>query len=588
MKKILVTSLIILLTFNMMMTGYADQIDQLKIAVRGEEGTLNPYTYVSETGATIFRLVYDPLFNKSVDLIPEPWLVKEYTVSEDGLVYVFELHDNVRFHDGQPLTAEDVKFTYEYLQQYKKSRFSGPASAITDIIVIDEFTVQMTLSSPQAEFLTRPLAEMGILPKHIWESITDPDTSRETVGSGPYKLTEIKDGEYYIFEANNDYFNGMPVTKQIYMPIIKDASAMFTALQAGQIDVTTVELPPETIDQFVNNQNLEVQEGPGYSTTLLLFNNERYPFDNHSFREALAYATNRQEIVDVVMLGKATKGSLGFVHPMSAAYSNQVNEIGFDISKANEILDGLNFVDTNNDGIRETDTEEALSFEILVYASNPLRIRIAELIKESYASIGVEVSVKAMDMAVVDDLVWPDFDAANGRDYDMAMWGWGASTMDSSVRYIDMFFSDFTEGNSNIVAYKSEAMDEILESMMLESNPLKKIELQKKFQVQLSQDYPCITLYYPNLAFAYNPKVFDNWKFIKGSGIVNPLSLIDMSVESEPPVEEPTEKPTEEPNTPDEESPVEEGSNNNLLILGIMIVAALVVILVSRKKNSKK
>jgi len=572
----------------MMMTGYADQIDQLKIAVRGEEGTLNPYTYVSETGATIFRLVYDPLFNKSVDLIPEPWLVKEYTVSEDGLVYVFELHDNVRFHDGQPLTAEDVKFTYEYLQQYKKSRFSGPASAITDIIVIDEFTVQMTLSSPQAEFLTRPLAEMGILPKHIWESITDPDTSRETVGSGPYKLTEIKDGEYYIFEANNDYFNGMPVTKQIYMPIIKDASAMFTALQAGQIDVTTVELPPETIDQFVNNQNLEVQEGPGYSTTLLLFNNERYPFDNHSFREALAYATNRQEIVDVVMLGKATKGSLGFVHPMSAAYSNQVNEIGFDISKANEILDGLNFVDTNNDGIRETDTEEALSFEILVYASNPLRIRIAELIKESYASIGVEVSVKAMDMAVVDDLVWPDFDAANGRDYDMAMWGWGASTMDSSVRYIDMFFSDFTEGNSNIVAYKSEAMDEILESMMLESNPLKKIELQKKFQVQLSQDYPCITLYYPNLAFAYNPKVFDNWKFIKGSGIVNPLSLIDMSVESEPPVEEPTEKPTEEPNTPDEESPVEEGSNNNLLILGVMIAAALVVILVSRKKNSKK
>ncbi|HAE43322.1 MAG TPA: ABC transporter substrate-binding protein [Clostridiales bacterium] len=588
MKKILVVSLIILLTLNMMLTGYGAQIDQLKIAIRGEEGALNPYTYVSETGATIFRLVYDPLFNKSVDLIPEPWLVKEYTLSDDGLVYVFELHDNVKFHDGQPLTAEDVKFTYEYLKQYRKSRFSGPAAAITEIVVLDEFTVQMTLSSPQAEFLTRPLAEMGILPKHIWETITDPDTSRETIGSGPYKLTEIKDGEYYIFEANNEYFNGMPVTKQIYMPIIKDASAMFTALQAGQIDVTTVELPPETIDQFANNPNLKVQEGPGYSTTLLLFNNERYPFDNHSFREALAYATNRQEIVDVIMLGKATKGSLGFVHPMSAAYNNQVNELDFDIAKANEILDSLNFIDTNNDGIRETEVGEKLSFEILVYASNPLRIRIAELIKESYASIGVDVTVTAMDMAVVDDLVWPNFEAANGRDYDMAMWGWGASTMDSSVRYIDMFYSDLTVGNSNIVAYSSEVMDEILELMKMESDPMKKIELQKRFQVILSQDYPCITLYYPNLAYAYNPNVFDQWKFIKGSGIVNPLSLIDMTAVSEPPVEEPTEQPTEEPTAPTEQPPAEDEGNNNMLVLGIMIVAALVVLFVSRKKLSKK
>jgi peptide/nickel transport system substrate-binding protein len=273
---------------------------------------------------------------------------------------------------------------------------------------------------------------------------------------------------------------------------------------------------------------------------------------------------------------------------MSAAYNNQVNEIGFDITKANEILDGLNFIDTNNDGIRETETGDKLSFEILVYASNPLRIRIAELIKESYASIGVEVTVKAMDMAVVDDLVWPDFTAANGRDYDMAMWGWGASTMDSSVRYIDMFYSDLNVGNSNIVAYSSEEMDELLDLMKMESDPMKKIELQKRFQVILSRDYPCITLYYPNLAFAYNPNVFDQWKFIKGSGIVNPLSLIDMSVVSDPPVEEPTEQPTEEPTVPVEQPPAEGKGNNNMLILGVMIVAALVVLFASRKKLSKK
>jgi LPXTG-motif cell wall-anchored protein len=95
-------------------------------------------------------------------------------------------------------------------------------------------------------------------------------------------------------------------------------------------------------------------------------------------------------------------------------------------------------------------------------------------------------------------------------------------------------------------------------------------------------------LYYPNLAFAYNPNVFDQWKFIKGSGIVNPLSLIDMSVVSDPPVEEPTEQPTEEPTVPVEQPPAEEKGNNNMLILGVMIVAALVVLFASRKKLSKK
>lgn len=587
MKKILISLLLCLIIFNLSVPVYAEQIEQLKIGIKADEGTLTPYTYVSETGATIFRLIYDPLFNKSEDLTPEPWLVKEYSISEDGTVYSFKLHDNVKWHDGKPLTAEDVKFTFEYLQKYKKSRFSGPGSAITDIKVIDDYTIEMILSSPQSEFLTRPLSEMGILPKHIWENIMDPDSSRETIGSGPYKLIDIKDGEYYKFEANNEYFKGMPVAKQIYMPIIKDSSAMFTALKAGQIDVTTTELPPETVAQFKNDSKLKTIEGPGFNTTMICFNNDEYPLDNKSFREALTYATNTQEIVDVIMLGAATPGSLGFVHPMLNSYNDNINKVKYDLQKSNSILDELNFRDNDGDGVRETDTGKKLSFELLVYANNPLRIRTAELIKESYAKIGVEIIIKGMDMAVVDDLVWPGFDAANGKNFSMAMWGWGASTMGSSVRYMETFHSDLTKAPSNFVGYKNEAMDDVLEKMIVESNADKRLELHKSFQEILSYDYPSITLYYPSLVYAYNPQTYDNWKFIQGSGIINNLSLIDRSAEG-------NTEPTDGTGLEDgkEQDPLdhatEDAGARNLLILALMIGAAVIFMIVSKYKSKKK
>lgn len=587
MKKILFVALIFIMIFNLTLTCYAEQIEQLKIGIKSDEGTLTPYTYVSETGATIFRLIYDPLFNKSEDLTPEPWLVKEYKISEDGTVYSFKLHDNVKWHDGKPLTAEDVKFTFEYLQKYKKSRFSGPGSAIKDIKIKDNYSIEMTLTSPQPEFLTRPLSEMGILPKHIWQNITTPDSSKETIGSGPYKLVDMKDGEYYKFEANNEYFKAKPAAKQIYMPIIKDSSAMFTALKAGQIDATATELPPETVAQFKNDSKLTTIEGPGFSTTMICFNNDEYPLDNKNFREALAYATNSQEIVDVIMLGSATPGSLGFVHPMLSSYNDKVNKVKYDIQKSNSILDELNFKDTDGNSIRETDTGKKLSFELLVYANNPLRIRTAELIKDSYSKIGVEIIIKGMDMAVVDDLVWPGFDAANGKNFSMTMWGWGASTMGSSVRYVETFHSDLSKAPSNFIGYKNKTMDEILDKMLIESNLDKRIELQKSFQEILSNDYPCITLYYPTLVYAYNPKTYNDWKFIQGAGIINNLSLINRNDINESKTVSSTTSENDNKQDPLDHS-TEDAGNKNIVILAVMILAAVIFIVLGKIKLNKK
>ena len=130
LTKVLVVCIIISLLSSLMSASVFAEVDQLKIGITVDESTLTPYTYTSGAGLNLVGLVYDSLFQLDENLIPQPWLVKDYSISEDALTYTFTLYENVKWHDGTPFTAEDVKFTYEYIMQYPKKRFSNPSSKI--------------------------------------------------------------------------------------------------------------------------------------------------------------------------------------------------------------------------------------------------------------------------------------------------------------------------------------------------------------------------------------------------------------------------------------------------------------------------
>jgi len=498
----------------------------LKIGLSSEEGTLNPYTYKTETGMDLVRLVYDPLFQIDKSLVSKPWLVKSFTLSADKLLLTMKLHENVKWHDGKPLTSADVKFTYEYIKKYPKSRFTNPAKNILAVEAPDELTVTMKFQKYLPDMFSRPLADLPILPKHIWEKIDNPDASTVTVGSGAFVLTEIKPGEMFRMKANKNFFKGAPDVDEIVIPLIKDTTALFTALKAGSLDITTRNLSPELIKDFSADKRFKVLKGSGFATTMMYFNNERAPFNKKEFRQALAYAVNRQELVDVIILGVGTVGSVGLVHPDLDNYNPSINQYAYDLEKSRKLLDSIGFTDRNGDGVRESEPGKPLDFKLLVYANNPLRIRVAELIRESYAKIGVKLNIQALDMAVVDNLVWPDFDAAKGRDFDLTLWGWGASSMNAINRYVEMMHSDFAKGPSNIGAFKSAAADAVLNELAVEVDFDKRDALVKKMQTVLAEEVPFLTLYYADQDFAYNPKVKDNWVFQKGKGPVTVLSFV--------------------------------------------------------------
>ncbi|HSV55967.1 MAG TPA: ABC transporter substrate-binding protein, partial [Magnetospirillaceae bacterium] len=336
---------------------------------------------------------------------------------------------------------------------------------------------------------------------------------------------EVKPGEVYRMRANRNWFRGTPDVDEIVIPVIRDTTALFTALRAGSLDITTRNLSPELIRDFSADRNLRMLRGPGFATTMIYFNNERPPFNNVVFRQALAQAINRKEIMDVVILGTGTVGSMGFVHPDLANFNPGINQQPFDLARARRLLDSIGFMDRNRDGVRESDQGRPLDFRLLVYANNPLRVRAAELIRESFAQIGVRVTVAAMDMAVVDDLVWPGFDASRGRDYDMTMWGWGASTMNAVNRYVEMLHSDFSRGPSNHGAFNSSAADAVLNELAVEVDFERRDGMVKRLQAVIAEEVPFVTLYYADQVFAYNPRAKDTWVFQKGKGPVTVLSF---------------------------------------------------------------
>ncbi len=584
MKKII--SMILALIVTLSLTTFVSAQSNIQMTQRmivstsGWYGVLNPYLMLTETGWQLTKLVYDPLFLQTTDLTYEPWLVKDYSISEDMLTYTFELYDNITFHDGEQMTVDDVIFTYNYIMEYPTARFTLPSEPIVDMQKIDDYKMTMTLSSPQPEFINKPLSEMGILPEHIYKDITDPYTVETVVGSGPYKLVEAKQDTHYIFEANMDYFRGAPVAKEIFMPIMVDKTAIFTALQSKQIDATTVSLTPNIVEEFEDDPSIGMLEGPDFTSLLLIFNCDRYPFDRQDFRDALALAVDTQELVDVIYLGKAIPGSPGYVHPDLVSYNDELTDKEFDIAKANEQLDAIGFVDTNGDGIREDDQGNELSFELIAHSTIPERTRTAEMIRDWYSEIGIDIMVVGLEHAAILDFVWPDRAASTRGNFDMVVFAWGATTMGSNSRYVENFHSDLVKGDSNLGAMSNPELDAVLEELVASTDSARVQELLDEFLVVFSQDNSGVPLYYRSLIYAYNKDVFDGWKMTIGAGIVNTNSLVAdadkiglMATADTSLIEETDTAP-------------ENGGNIMLyIIIGIIAIAIILVVAVKMKRR---
>ena len=506
------------------------QTGTVRIAITRDEGYLNPYTYQSGyPGWNLMTLVYDPLFYPDANNEPIPWLARDVRVSPDGRTWTLTLFPNIRWHDGQPLTAEDVKFTFEYVQRVTHSRWTPAARNLEAVEAPTPQTVVFRLKTPDAGFRLRTLADVPILPRHIWESVTTVAAARastSTVGSGPFRVEEVRPGQFYRLVANPQYFAGPVKVRELILPIVRDATVSFTALQAGEIDANVRTLTPELVAQFERGPGLKVVRGPGFASTLLQFNLEHPLLQDVRLRRAIANAINTNLMVRLLMLGYAVVGSPGYIHPDSPFYASGLK---FEGSKARAValLNEAGYLDRNNDGIRETPQGTPLRFTVLAQAENPIRIRGAELVRTWLRDVGIAVDVRVADDASVIDQVWPDFDVCKGRRFDLAMFGWSAPVMIRPTALVDLFHSDCRIGTINIGGYKNPEIDRLGAQLLVTVDPDRQKALAAQMQRLIAQDLPVHVLFYPDVIMAYRPAAHDRWVFQKGQGILTKLSFVD-------------------------------------------------------------
>jgi peptide/nickel transport system substrate-binding protein len=587
MKKVIFSSwMILILIFSSLSVASAEPtVQQLKVGISKDENGLNPYTYVTGyPGLDLVNLLYDNLFHLDKENKPVPWLVKEFKVSDDGITYNFSLHENIKWHDGNPLTSEDVKFTIDYFIEHPKSRFTNPLKSIASVTVEDETNLTLVLSKSDPNFMLQPLADLPILPKHIWSNVSNPDDETNAIGSGPYKLEEHKSSQYYKMKANSDYFKGEPPIGELIFPIIEDTTAMFNALQAGEIDAISTSISPELVNQFETNPSLKVARGPGYSTTLFQINAEKYPMTEAAFRQAIDHAIDKQNLVDTILLGYAEVGSPGFIHPSSAYYNSDLKPV-FDPEKAKQILEEAGFKDTDGDGFRENQQGKKIDLTTLVYSSSPIRIRTAELVSESLNQVGIRNTVKAMDATTVDSLMWPDFDVSKGRNFDLGVWSWSNTMQLFPDRMVELFHSDPAVGSVNIGGYKNTDFDQLGEKLKNTYEESERASLINEMQAFVANDAPFVTLYYQEIVNAYNPGKYDGFVFQVGKGIINKLSFVTGDKKEEPVVTDTTDKEEAASDKTSEKTESSSGNNNFLYWFGGVALIVIVGFFLLKKKK---
>lgn len=503
--------------------------ETLRLGILAEEGNLTPHTYQTGTpGLNLTMLSYDSLMQIDTDGIPQPWLAETVEASEDGLTYTIELTPDVTWQDGEALTAEDVVFSVDYYKSTAPGRFQNDLRSVESATAEGDTTVTFALSAPDPSFELRTLADVPILPEHVWSGIAAPETEpfseRTNIGSGPYRLVEAKPGTSYRFEANPDYFRGAPKVEEIVAIQFADDAGAIAALRAGEVDTLMRTISPEQIQALRGQGGLEVIEGPEYATTLLAFNTQQAPFDDVEFRQAVASAVDVQSLVDNVYLGAATPGNRGWVHPDSPFYNADVPS-EFDPDSAMAQLDGAGYVDSDGDGVRES-AGAPLSLELLVAGNNALRLRIAELLAEQLGEVGIGVDVAAVEDQTLIDKVWPDYDVANGRSYEMAVFGWSAPTQADIGQMAALVNSDPAVGNLNITGFSDPAVDELAAALKSTVDQQERQQVAYELQVAFAEQVPFVPLLYPNGAYGYRSTVFADWVSITGQGPMSKLSFI--------------------------------------------------------------
>ncbi len=318
----------------------------LKIGSTQDLNTMNPLGAKSVYEWRNLRLIYDKLVRLNTEAKPTPAAATAWDVVDDTTIDV-TLRQGMKFHDGKPVTVEDVKFSYDYFIDWKVGYFLSFTNPIESVEILDDQKVRFNLKQPYAPFVNVTLAQIPILPKHIWENLVDeqglahPDeyANLDAIGSGPFKFDHWRRGEELRMSKNPDFYENISIDGLIYV-LFGQHEAVMTALETGDLDSNAEQFIPAHIEKSQTMNHLAVVNVPDIGYQYLSFNLDRKPFDDLSFRQAIAHTIDYDSILEIHLQGYGIRGGSGLVINEANEYwhNPNVDHREYDPALAREIL----------------------------------------------------------------------------------------------------------------------------------------------------------------------------------------------------------------------------------------------------------
>lgn len=451
----------------------------------------NPYYSTDTSSSTIEGFIFSGLVTVDHDFNPEGDLAEDWEFTDDGLKWTFKLRENVKWHDGEDFTADDVVFSYNIpLHEDYVGPRGLPFEIIEEVNKINDYTVEIILSEPYAPFITIT-AQFEILPEHILGDIPIADlgtqrfNTKEPIGTGPFKFKEWREGEYIELSANEDYFLGKPKLDSVIYKIVPDMNTLMAQLQVGDINLMGVS--PEYMETAKNLEEkglIEVTSGPSNSWEYIGYNLRNELFQDKLVRQALTHAIDKEAIVQAILDGSGTVAH-GPGSPANWSFNPDVPKFEYDPEEAKRKLKEAGW-EPGADGTLEKDGKK-FEFALKTTSANAIRQQIAEVAQQQLSEIGIKTTIEVLEWsAYVEETSPPKWN------FDAIVAGWSIGSDPDPTWF---WHSSEIENGLNYGAYSNPKVDELLS----ENTKISDIDERKKIigeaDAIVTEDQPSTFLY---------------------------------------------------------------------------------------------
>jgi ABC-type transport system substrate-binding protein len=443
--------------------------------------------------------------NAQSEVIPD--FAESIEISEDALTFTFPMHEDITFSDGEPLTAEDVVFTYETVIDSRTGSFWGPrlvhidgyeeardgeTDSVSGLNMPDDYTVEIQLSEPNSAFLMNlcQFTGCGIVPKHILgdvprDELEQHSYSREpNVTAGPFKFVRMETDQFTELERNESYFRGTPAVERLFLRVALPEVGI-TLLETGELDIMS--LPVTELTRVNEISGIEVEAVPAPSVTFLSLNLEREYLQDKRVRQAMAYALDREGLVETILSGEGRVVDSTIIGPEWMGTPERLNSYDQDPDMARSLLEEAGW-----------DTDQPI--EILITATDTSGQDTLAVVEQQWRDVGINASIRTLDSAAISPLL-------DDMDWDVRIVGGGVFGADPSIS-ADYFHArnGWPVGN-NYGRYSNERVDELFELGAATADLDERREIYTELAQILNDELPWIFLYSPYTLHAVNTRV---------------------------------------------------------------------------------